>query len=69
MPEKTCVSRFLHYITFDTQSSEDSTTFPSTEKQKELGHVLVKELQEMGLTDAAMDEKGYVMATLPANVE
>jgi len=64
----TCTERFLHYITFDTQSSEESTSFPSTEKQKNLAMELVKELQIMGLTDAVMDEWGYVTATLPANV-
>ena len=65
--EFTCTDRFLHYTTFDTQSSEESETFPSTEKQKELAKVLVQELLDMGLQDAAMDENGYVMATLPAN--
>jgi tripeptide aminopeptidase len=64
----TCVERFLHYVTFDTQSREDADTYPSTEKQKDLGRVLVKELQSMGLADAAIDEWGYVTATLPANV-
>ncbi len=65
--EFTCTDRFLHYTTFDTQSSEESETFPSTEKQKELAKVLLQELLDMGLQDAAMDENGYVMATLPAN--
>lgn len=65
---KTCVERFLKYVTFDTQSSESSTTFPSTEKQKLLGHALVAELHEMGLTNAHIDEWGYVFATLPSNV-
>ncbi len=66
--QHTCVNRFLRYVTYDTQSSEESTTFPSTEKQKVLGKELVKELREMGLSDAQMDEWGYVTATLPANV-
>ena len=65
----TCVERFLKYVTFDTQSSEESTSFPSTDKQKKLGEHLVQELQEIGLADAAMDEWGYVMATLPSNVD
>ncbi len=65
----TCVPRFLKYVKYDTQSDENSETFPSTEKQKILGADLVKELLEMGLTDAAMDENGYVMATIPANTE
>ena len=63
----TCVPRFLKYVKYDTQSDESSETFPSTEKQKILGADLVKELLEMGLADAAMDEHGYVMATIPAN--
>ena len=63
----TCVDRFLKYVTYDTQSDEDSATFPSTEKQKELGKILVEELIELGLDDANMDEYGYVTTTLPAN--
>ncbi|MBN2356008.1 peptidase T [candidate division KSB1 bacterium] len=65
----TCLERFLRYVTYDTQSSEDSTSFPSTEKQKKLAQALVEELLEIGLKDAAMDEWGYVTATLPATVE
>ncbi len=63
------LDRFLNYVKFDTQSSEESDTYPSTEKQKELGRYLVKELTEMGLQDVEMDEHGYVFATLPANVD
>lgn len=66
--QHTCVNRFLRYVMYDTQSSEESTTFPSTEKQKILGKELAKELREMGLSDAQMDEWGYVTATLPGNV-
>ncbi|HPI74404.1 MAG TPA: peptidase T, partial [bacterium] len=66
--EHTCVERFLRYVTFDTQSSEESSTFPSTEKQKLLGQELVQDLRSMGLSDAEMDEWGYVTATLPATV-
>jgi tripeptide aminopeptidase len=62
------VKRFLRYVKFDTQSAEDVECYPSTPKQKELGATLVNELKELGLTDAAMDEHGYVMATLPSNV-
>jgi tripeptide aminopeptidase len=62
----TCVPRFLKYVKYDTQSDENSETFPSTEKQKILGADLVKELLEMGLPDAAMDEHGYVTATIPS---
>ncbi len=63
----TCVDRFLRYVKYDTQSDEESTSFPSTEKQKKLSADLAKELKKMGLKDAAMDKWGYVMATLPAN--
>ncbi len=63
------LDRFLTYVKFDTQSSEESETYPSTEKQKELGRHLVKELKELGLQDVEMDEHGYVFATLPSNVD
>jgi tripeptide aminopeptidase len=65
----TCVERFLKYVKYDTQSDEESTTFPSTEKQKVLSEELVKELKEIGLQDARMDEWGYVIATLPSNTD
>lgn len=58
--------RFIRYAQIDTQSDPDSTTFPSTAKQKNLSALLAKELQEMGVKDAHMDEWGYVYATLPA---
>lgn len=60
------VERFLRYVTFDTQSTETSETYPSTLKQLELLRHLVEELKALGVADAAMDEHGYVMATLPA---
>ncbi|QQS35682.1 MAG: peptidase T [Ignavibacteriales bacterium] len=63
----TCVDRFLKYVKYDTQSDEESTSFPSTEKQKILSQVLADELKSLGLKDAHMDEWGYVMATLPSN--
>lgn len=63
----TCVDRFLKYVKYDTQSDEDSTSFPSTEKQKILSKDLAEELKQLGLKDAHMDEWGYVMATLPSN--
>lgn len=63
----TVTERFLKYVQIDTQSDPDSTTFPSTEKQKDLSRVLVKELLEMGVEDAHLDEFGYVYATLPGN--
>ncbi|RJP62732.1 MAG: peptidase T [Ignavibacteriales bacterium] len=63
----TCVNRFLNYVKYDTQSDEESTTFPSSEKQLVLSKDLVKELLEIGLKDAYLDEHGYVIATLPSN--
>ncbi len=65
----TTLSRFLTYVQIDTQSDPTSLSIPSTEKQKDLGRVLVKELLDMGLTDAHLDEWGYVYATLPANTQ
>ncbi len=65
----TVIDRFLKYVKYDTQSDEESETFPSDPKQLELSKDLVDELKEIGLTDAAMDEHGYVMATLPGNTE
>jgi tripeptide aminopeptidase len=62
------LERFLRYVKIDTQSSEASETYPSTEKQKDLSRLLVQELKELGVTDAAMDEHGYVTGTVPANV-
>lgn len=67
--QHTAKERFLHYVTIDTQSDPDSPSQPSTEKQKNLGHVLVKELLEMGISDAHLDEYGYVYATIPANTD
>lgn len=63
----TASERFLKYVQIDTQSDPNSTSQPSTEKQKDLGKVLVAELLEMGISDAALDEHGYVYATLPSN--
>ncbi len=65
----TCVDRFLKYVKYDTQSDEESTTFPSDPKQLELSKDLVTELKEIGLEDAHMDENGYVIATLPSNTD
>ncbi|MHA4810569.1 peptidase T [Flavitalea flava] len=65
----TVSERFLRYVQIDTQSDPGSKTFPSTEKQKDLGRLLVKELSEAGLTDAGMDEFGYVFATIPSNTD
>ena len=59
--------RFLKYVSFDTQSDEESQSIPSTAKQKVLGEYLVGEMKEMGLSDVRMDEYGYVYAYLPAS--
>src|SRR5690606_16267259 len=59
--------RFLKYVQIDTQSDPYSESFPSTEKQKDLAEILVKELLEIGIADAHMDRHGYVFATLPSN--
>ena len=63
------VDRFLKYVSFDTQSAEDSNTTPSTAKQFKLAEYLRDELQEIGMTEVEMDENGYVYATLPANTD
>ncbi|MGB0850733.1 MAG: peptidase T [Bacteroidia bacterium] len=59
--------RFVRYVQIDTQSDPYSETFPSTEKQKDLSRILVKELLEIGVSDAYMDEHGYVFGTIPSN--
>jgi tripeptide aminopeptidase len=61
--------RFVRYARIDTQSDEDSQTYPSTEKQLDLLRLLRDELTEIGLPDVELDEHGYVTATLPATVE
>lgn len=65
----TVLERFLRYVKIDTQSDPASPTCPSTEKQKDLGRVLVEELLAMGISDAHLDEHGYVYATIPSNTD
>ena len=60
-----CLKRFLTYVAFDTQSDETSETYPSTAKQLDLLRHLAGELKGIGLADAAIDEHGYVFATIP----
>jgi tripeptide aminopeptidase len=60
-------TRFLRYVSLDTQSDDSSETCPSTAKQLVMLRMLHEELKAFGLTDASIDENGYVMATLPAN--
>jgi len=64
---KKVAERFMRYVQIDTQSDPYSTTFPSTEKQKDLSKVLVEELLATGVSDAYMDEHGYVFGTVPSN--
>jgi tripeptide aminopeptidase len=63
------LNRFLKYISIDTQSDENSETFPSTAKQFDLAKVLKQELLDLGLQDVSLDENGYIMATLPSNLK
>jgi len=65
----TVVDRFLKYVKIDTQSDDEAPQFPTTAKQLDLSRVLVEELKELGLSDAHLDEHGYVYATLPSNSE
>jgi len=63
----TVLDRFLRYVVIDTQSDPESSTQPSTDKQKNLSRLLVDELLDIGLADAHLDADGYVYATIPAN--
>jgi tripeptide aminopeptidase len=65
--EADVLERFLRYVRIDTQSDPASQTYPSTAKQRDLGELLARELQELGLVDAAIDEHGYVFATVPGS--
>ena len=59
--------RFLKYVAFDTQSDENSITFPSTDKQLVLLRALKEEMEAMGMTEVTMDEHGYVMGSIEAS--
>ena len=61
------IDRFLKYVSFDTQSNEDSETCPSTDKQRILGAALVEEMLAMGITDAHMDADGYIYGSVPGD--
>lgn len=65
----TAAERFLRYVTIDTQSDPKSPSQPSTEKQKDLGRILVQDLLAIGLADAHLDEHGNVYATVPSNTD
>lgn len=63
------LDRFLRYVAYDTQSDPESESQPSTQKQLVLVEALAEELRQLGLKDAAVDEYGYVMATIPSNID
>ena len=68
MRESKVLERFLRYVKIDTEADENSSTFPSTEKQKNLGRLLFQELKDMGVEDSFFDEEyGYVYGKIPAN--
>jgi tripeptide aminopeptidase len=62
------IDRFVSYVTIDTESDPNSQTTPSTKKQFDLANLLVSELKAMGMTEVTIDKNGYVMATLPSNI-
>lgn len=63
------IKRFVSYVSIDTQSDENSSTTPSTQKQWDLAHKLHQELLDMGLSEVSIDDNGYIMATLPATID
>src|SRR3954447_18551088 len=65
----TLLDRFCRYVRIDTQADEAAATYPSTPGQLELGRLLTEELRDLGLRDAAQDEHGIVLATVPATVD
>jgi tripeptide aminopeptidase len=66
--KQTALERFIRYAKIDTQSKDDSETYPSTMKQLDLLNLLAKECREIGLRDVSIDKYGYVMATIPGNL-
>jgi tripeptide aminopeptidase len=65
----TAAERFLRYVQIDTQSDPQSSSYPTSEKQKDLSRILADELKQMGIADAHTDEFGYVYATIPSNTD
>ncbi len=61
--------KFLRYVAFETTSDENGTTHPSSLKELDLSRQLVKEMLAMGIADASLDENGYVMGSIPANID
>ena len=66
---ETVTDKFLRYVSFETTSDENSTTHPSSLKELDLSRQLVKEMLAMGIADASLDENGYVMGTIPSNMD
>lgn len=62
------IERFIRYAKINTQSDDNSLTWPSTQGQMELANLLINEMKEIGLQDISIDEYGYIMATLPSNI-
>ncbi len=63
------INRFISYVSIDSQSDANSDTTPSTPKQWNMAHQLVADLKTIGLSDITIDDKGYIMATLPSNIK
>lgn len=63
------IDRFINYVKYDTQSDDESINVPSTEKQIVFAEKIVQELKKIGIKDAEVDQNGYVMATIPSNIE
>ena len=66
---ETVVDKFLRYVSFETTSDENSTTHPSNPLELKLSEQLVKEMKKIGIADASLDENGYVMGTIPSNLD
>lgn len=66
---ETVTDKFLRYVSFETTSDENSTTHPSSLKELDLSRQLVQEMLAMGIADASLDENGYVMGTIPSNMD
>ena len=67
--QQNLVNRFLKYVKINTMSDEQSTTYPSSSVQLDFAKILVEECKAIGLSDVTLDEYGYVMATLPSNID
>ena len=63
------LDRFLRYVAVETTSDENGTTHPSSLKELDLSRMLVDEMKQMGIADASLDENGYVMGTIPSNLD